>query len=457
MENFEKNQENLNGQETPAFDEMPVGEIPIEEPFQEDAIELTEPTGAEESFTDDFSGTPYNPVTVDEIEPEGDNKASSKGLKVFALIMCAVVLLSSACLGGYFVGKNKSSGFKPNVKVDLAAKPAKTDEMTAAQVYDKVGDSVVGIIVYNETGAASYASGVIYSEDGYVVTNDHIYSSIPAPKFKVYTQDGKEYNAKYVAGDVVSDLAVLKIDNGTFKAATFGNSDEIIYGENVVAIGCPSEPTEKASITKGIISAIDRRVQITSKYSARLIQTDSPINPGSSGGALVNMYGQVIGITSAKMNASEQEAVGYAIPTTTMKYIVEELIKEGKVISRAKLGISYYAVSSIEVELGKYKYVGLWVDEVSEDCDLYGKLQKGDTIIQINGVDIVDDAVVLNIIEQCRAGQTMTVTFVTPSGETQTLKAVLRANVSESSYQQNINSLPQNTTPNKDFNFPEGE
>ncbi|MBO5211728.1 MAG: serine protease [Clostridia bacterium] len=416
--------------------------------------EAIEEAVTEQLHTEEFA-TVYNPITVGEIVPEKSNKASL-GLKVFALIMAMVILTATACITGYYIGKSNGV-FKPKVNVNLASKPAKTDEMTAAQVYDKVSDSVVGIIVYNASGAASYASGVIYSQDGYVVTNDHIYSSVAAPKFKVYTQDGKEYDAVYVAGDVVSDLAVLKIKGNGFKAATFGNSDEIIYGENVVAIGCPSEPTEKASITRGIVSAVDRRVQTTSSYSARLIQTDSPINPGSSGGALVNMYGQVIGITSAKVVSSDQEAVGYAIPTTTMKYIVEELIKEGKVISRAKLGISYYAVTNIEVELRKYKYVGLLVDSVAEDSDLYGKLKKGDTIVQINGVNTDDDAVVLNIIEQSRAGDIITVTFVTESGESKTLKATLRANIGESSYQADINRLPQNPDGNKDFNFPEGE
>lgn len=428
------------------------------EAYQPEVTEVyAEPT-TEEAFeqpeTNQFEAV-YNPITVDRVVPENTNKAST-GLKVFAIIMAMVILASTTCLGGYYVGKN-SSIFKPKVNINLASKPAKTDEMTAAQVYNEVADSIVGIIAYNTSGAASGASGVIYSEDGYIVTNDHIYANIAAPKFKVYTQDGKEYDAVYVAGDVVSDLAVLKISAKGFKAANFGNSDEVVYGENVVAIGRPSEPTQKASITRGIISAVDRRVQTTSSYSARLIQTDSPINPGSSGGALVNMYGQVIGITSAKIIDESQEAVGYAIPTTTMKYIVEELIGKGKVISRAKLGISYYAVTNIEVELGKYKYAGLYVDSVSEDSDLYGKLKKGDTIVQINGVNTDDDSVVLNIIEQSRAGDKITVTYVTENGESKTLKATLRANVGESSYQAESNRLPQNPDTNKDFNFPEGE
>ncbi len=446
MDNFENNKEIFVQQPDEVIEEIPTTEVKTEEIPTEEAVEAQ---------AEEFSAV-YNPIIVDEIVPEKDDRASSRGLKVFAFIMAAVILVSTACVTGYFVGKSKGV-YKPKVNVNLAAKPADTNEMTAAQVYDAVGDSVVGIIVYNEKGSASYASGVIYSKDGYIVTNDHIYSSVAAPKFKIYTQDGKEYDAEYVAGDTVSDLAVLKMDGNGFKAATFGNSDQLIYGEGVVAIGCPNEPTDKASITRGIVSAVDRRVQTTSSYSARLIQTDSPINPGSSGGALVNMYGQVVGITSAKLVAEAHESVGYAIPTTTMKYIVEELIKEGRVVSRARLGITYFAVNSIAVELKQYKYVGLLVDSVAEDSDLYGKIKKGDTIVQINGLDTTDDAVVLNIIEQSRAGDKITVTVITESGESKTFKATLRANVGESSYQADINRLPQNPESNKDFNFPEGE
>ena len=434
----------------------------ITEEVTEEVIESTESVNDEavaqgEPLTASDGYMPaYNPVTVSEIKPEKEGKKSSLGLKIFAVITVFAIMLSAACLTGYFIGKEQVS-FGSDVNVNLASRPKDTDEMTAAEVYDEVSDSIVGIIAYNELGSASYASGVIYTEDGYIVTNDHIYSTIAAPKFKIYTQDGKEYDAEYVAGDTVSDLAVLKMEGKGFKAANFGNSDEVFYGETVVAIGRPNEPTDKSSITKGIISAVNRRVQTTSSYSARLIQTDSPINPGSSGGALVNMYGQIVGITSAKLVSSEQESIGYAIPTTTMKYIVDELIKNGKVLSRAKLGITYLAVDSIAVQMGKYKYQGLLVDSVSEDSDLYGKLQKGDTIIQINGIDITDDSMVLDIIEQSRAGDKITVTYITESGNTETLKAVLKANVSESSYQSNINSLPQTTTPNKEFNFPEGE
>lgn len=407
--------------------------------------------------------TPQNRINYSEVLPVKDYKPMSKGLKAFALIMAAVIMLTGASVAGYFLGRNSTgSGTRKNVTVNLAAKPADTDEMTATQVYEKVNSSVVGITVYNSAGDGSQASGVLYSEDGYIITNDHIYSEVGAPKFKIYTSDGKEYDAKYIAGDQISDLAVLKIDGSGFTPARFGNSDEIIYGENVVAVGRPSDATQASSITKGIISSTGRRVKTTSNYSAKLIQTDSAINPGSSGGALVNMYGQVIGITSSKLAGVSYDAVGYAIPTKTMKRICEELIKNGKVVSRAKLGITYTAINSVTAEINGYDCVGLYVASVSEDSDLYGKISEGDVITHINGIEVTSDDIVLDIIEESSAGDKISVTVFTKKGNEVTLDAVLKANVGESSYTTEINSSEgsdndSSSSSGGTFNFPFGE
>lgn len=446
-------------------------------------IEINEPTVNEEVFerrepTSDFSDSfddkydepfspVYNPVNYSPVHSIDDYKPMSKGLKVFALIMAIVIALTGTTYLGYYFGKNSTQfSLKNNIKVDLESKPSKTDELTPAQVYEKVDKSIVGIMIYNSSGKGGQASGIVFSEDGYIVTNDHIYSEIPAAKFKVYTHDGKEYDAKYVAGDVISDLAVLKIDAKGFTPATFGNSDELFYGENVVAIGRPSDATDKSSITKGIISAINRRVQTTSNYSARLIQTDSAINPGSSGGALVNMYGQVVGVTASKLASVEYDAVGYAIPTTVMKRIVDELISEGKVVTRAKLGVTYTAIDSVAVEVGKYKTKGLLLASVAEDSDLYGKVEEGDYITHINSIEVTSDDIVLDIIENSRAGDKITVTVKTKDGKNKTVDAVLKANVGESSYVISESSGNKNDKNDKNdknesgggtFDFPFGE
>ncbi len=418
-------------------------------PEEEDEQEVS-PNAEEKDFE-----PIYNPVNYTEVKPIEDYKPMSRGLKLFALILAAVILLTGTCLTGYLLGRNSVKISHPKVEVNLAAKPSDTDEMTEAEVYEEVNKSIVGIVAYNTSRKASQASGIVFSKEGYIVTNDHIYSDIAAAKFKIYTYDGKEYDAEYVAGDTVSDLAVLKVKGASLTPAKFGNSDDLFYGEHVVAIGRPNDATDASSITRGIVSAVNRRVQTTSNYSSRLIQTDSAINPGSSGGALVNMFGQVIGVTSSKLASVEYDAVGYAIPTTTMKRIVDELISNGKVVSRAKLGITYATIDSITAEMNGYDYKGILIDSVSEDSGLYGKAEKGDIITHINGIEITNDNIVLDIIENSRAGDKITVTIATNSGTVKTVEAKLSANIGESSYK----AIEEKPEINKDgaFNFPEGE
>ncbi len=394
----------------------------------------------------------YIPVVFSEVGTE-DKKSATKGLKVFCLILAGIIILTATGLTGYFSGKNAfslSGDSKPS-KVELHKTPENKNELTASAVYEKVNPSVVGITVYNTAGKGSMASGIIYSKDGYIITNDHIYSEVASPKFKIHTADGKEYDAKYVAGDTVSDLAVLKIENCELTPAVFGDSDELYAGQEVVAIGRPTDAAEASSITRGIISATSRRVSNTSNYPARLIQTDSSINPGSSGGALVNMHGQVVGVTNAKLASVNIEGVGYAIPTTVMQRIVSELISKGKVVSRAKLGVTYLAVDGVTAELSGLKHTGLLIETVSNDSDLYGKINKGDIITHINGTKIASDDMVLDIIEKCKAGDEITVSAITTKGASLTLNVVLKANVGESSY------TTKATVPEGEGSEPSGE
>lgn len=406
--------------------------------------------------------TTPNVINYTPVRPTDDYKPVSRGLKYFAAVLAAVIIFTGASAGGYFLGRSsvRSTG-DGNAKIELAAKPANTDEKTAAEVYEDVKESVVGIVVYNTAGQGSQASGVFYSSDGYIVTNDHIYAEVPSAKFKIYTSDNKEYDAEYVAGDQVSDLAVLKINGSGFKAAQFGDSAQLNFGESVVAIGRPSDATDASSITKGIISSVGRRVRTTSNYSAKLIQTDSAINPGSSGGALVNMYSQVVGITSSKLAGTEYDAVGYAIPTKTVKRIVSELISKGKVVSRAKLGITYTAINSVTAEINGYSTVGLYVASVAEDSDLHGKVNEGDIITQINNIEVTSDDIVLDIIEECSAGDKISVKVVTKAGAEKSFDAVLKANTSESSYSTKAPSSNSESGNSSDsggtFNFPFGE
>lgn len=483
MEDFNENNEVISGEETvvPETEETPVNESPeIQQDvaFDETAensdtpesagLNDTKPDYSYGGVTPDYAAAHFNKINYTDQKPISDYSHFGKGLKIFCAALAVVILLVGVCAGGYFLGRgsNKANFYRNDVKLNLSAKPKSGEGMTAAEVYNELNESIVGIRVYNSNGAFD-ASGVIYTEDGYVITNDHIYSSVAAPKFKIYTFDGKEYAAEYVAGDTVSDLAVLKIkDSSGFKVPEFGDSNELVCGENVFAVGRPNDASDETSITAGIISLTSRRVKSKTNYASRLIQTDSAINPGSSGGALVNMYGQVIGITSSKLSGENYDRIGFAIPTVTVKRVVDQLISSGKVTDRAKLGITYTEINSIVKELENRATTGLLVASVSSDSDLYGKVSKDDIITHINGIEITNDDMVLDIIESSKAGDTIKVTVLSPSGEETEISAKLGANIGESSFSldeskadnsSGSDKLPDEQPGGGTFDFPFGD
>lgn len=412
---------------------------------------------------------PYDPVRSQpeiEISPVEEKKSEpvpKKGLWIFCAILVGVLLLCAVAAGGYFAGRSgsgaESSG--THAQVDLASKPEGTitdeENQNATYVFEAVMPSVVGIEVYSEqdTDSRAQASGVIYTEDGYIVTNDHIYADIPDPKFLILMADGSEYDATYVAGDSRSDLAVLKVEASGLPAATFGNSDELQVGEAVMAIGNPGGQTLAFSATQGVVSAVDRRIANASSYSMKFIQTDTAINPGNSGGALVNMYGQVVGITSWKYVGESYERIGFAIPTTTMKTVVDSLIENKYVAGRAKLGITYQAIDAVTAKLNSLPR-GLQVVSVNDDSDLKGKVSVGDVLTHINDTAITDGSEVLEVLENAAPGDTVTFRVYTSGKQEITVTAVLLEDRGTSSYtlQPAEEELPGN---NSTFDFPFGD
>ena len=476
----------LNNEQPNNNEENILGSTPDEQPqntaYEEEAIEetgeiennpdLSEPQTFEKP-NDDFAKENVNPtwekVKYSDVSPMSDYQPASKGLKVFAFILAIVILISGGCATGYFMGKNSSSVSKSGqtVKVDLSAKPKNKDQYTAAEVYDKVAKSVVGIRAYNSQGAAMDGSGVFYSDKGYIVTNDHLYANIGAPKFIVHTYDGKEYTASYVAGDTVSDIAILKLNKKIkVSLADFGNNKEMAIGENVVTIGKPNDAVNGCEIKTAVISLNKRRVTGSTSYSQNLIQIDKTVASDVSGGALVNMYGQVIGITTTSFGVQTDEGAGFAIPSTTVKRVAEQLIKNGKVTDRAKLGITYTELGTALADVNKSDNIGLYVASVSEDSDAYGKLKEGDIITKINGTQITNDDIVLDIIEQSKAGDVVSLTVLNSKGKTINCDVKLKANIGESSYSSKESIPSGNSSGNSSqgsgsdggtFNFPYGE
>ena len=384
------------------------------------------------------------------------SKENKKGIRIFALLVAFAFLLTAVATFGYYAGRNSvfSSG---SSSLNLESKPQNSEQLSAEKVYEMLNKSVVGIAVYDSEGIKGHASGVIYSEDGYIITNDHIYENVPNAKFVIYTHDSNIYDARFVAGDTRSDLAVLKIDSSGFYPATFGNSNELKFGEEVVAIGRPNDATASSSITGGYISFLNRRVSNSTSYASKLIQTDCAINPGSSGGALVNMYGQIIGITSSKLVGDEYEGVGYAIPTTTVKYVIEELINNGAVTTRAKLGVSYTEIDEVTAKINSKNITGLLIAEVTQESSLYGKIEVGDVITEVNDKKILKGETVLDIIEAAKPGDKIKLkVFQSKNNTYKTVEAELVRAESASSYK----TSSANNEPNKNnggtFDFPYG-
>ncbi len=404
---------------------------------------------AEQPIQPSYPPTVEPTVRFDAVAKPSDN-SSSTGIKVFFIILSITVALIIAISAGYILGgKGTTPELHFNASTPLSDKTDASYQSDITTVFNNVDPSVVSITVYTDKGIQGYASGVVYTEDGYIVTNDHIYSEIASARFMITLNDGKEYDGEFVAGDTRSDLAVLKINANGLKKATFGNSDQIAIGETVIAIGYPSGVAGGSILTSGTISSSSIRFSSTSSYSVKMIQTDTAINPGNSGGALVNMYSQVIGIPSVKMAGTQYDNVGYAIPSSTVVKVADSLIKYGYVEGRGKLGISYVAIDSVTAKVSDLP-TGLQVQEINIDSELSGKgIKQGDIITYINDVEITDSNIALDIIEDTAPGVTMSFTVYHPSsGSIETVYAALVADQGNSSY---TNQVAEEAVPDDPF------
>jgi len=277
-------------------------------------------------------------------------------------------------------------------------------------------------------------TGIVMSDDGYIITNAHViyddseYKCGEAVEVSVVFSDETEHDAKVIAYDTETDLAVLKVNETGLTPAEFGNSEDLRVGELVIAVGNPLGFDLFGSVTSGIVSAKNRKIDINEK-SMTLIQTDAAINNGNSGGPLLNSSGQVIGINSAKMSSSygsaTVEGLGFAIPINEAKIIIDDLINYKYVKGRPQIGISTVDVTE---SVSRYYDIplGVYVQNVQEGsaAELAG-IQKGDVIIDVDG-ETVTNAKELNDIKNThKAGETIKIT-VTRAGEDITVDLILQ-------------------------------
>ncbi|MCR4437065.1 MAG: trypsin-like peptidase domain-containing protein [Clostridiales bacterium] len=363
-----------------------------------------------------------------------ENYKKPSDAKRKGIMQMVLVALISSILGGFIVGSffvfgasglqtsvtgfldkmipgnstNNSSASTAQSQPGLYKKVeiVQNSDSAVTAIAEKVGPSVVGIKVTvniqdfffgQSQQLQPEGSGIIISSDGYILTNNHVISDaidsrtkkmLQDAKIEVYlpNQQDKPYKARYVASDIKTDLAVLKIEATGLQPIEFGNSDDLKVGELAVAIGNPGGMELAGSVTVGVISGINRSIQTEDGVMLKLIQTDAAINPGNSGGALVNSKGQLIGVNRLKIAATGYEGLGFAIPSNLAKRVSDDLVKNNYVTGRPLLGIATDPRYTEDVAKRNNMPPGVYVAEVSlmSGAQKAG-IQVGDVITKIDG------------------------------------------------------------------------
>lgn len=343
----------------------------------------------------------------------------SRRTRIIALILCALLLLGGMIYAAltadwsgeqtnddgmpksymtyfedYYSAASKTpSSIKLEKVADRGSLTLQTGSSGAAklsynEIFQKCSPSVVGIKSFDGKSSDSYSwgSGIVVSSDGYILTNTHVIDEGERATVQLY--DGSTCAAKLVAADSQSDVAILKIEKTGLTPAVFASSKNIRTGDAVCAIGNPLSPDYSLTMTSGIISATSREISYNGAVM-KLLQTDTSINEGNSGGPLFNDSGQVIGITNMKIvsSFSNIEGIGFAIPSDTLQSIVAALMNDGAVYGRSTIGVT---VGPISEDIADYYDipVGLYVSEVLDNSDAQKQgIKKGDIITKVNGKD----------------------------------------------------------------------
>lgn len=342
-----------------------------------------------------------------------------------------------------------------------------TGEMSSVEIYKNIRESAVGILVYNNSSKSLYTegSGVIMGEDSskeytYIITCAHVIRD-ENTSISVQLYDGSDYKAEIVGYDTRTDIGVIRIKTTGLKAANFGDSVALEVGQKIYAIGNPGGTDFAGSFTSGMVSAIDRPVNSSQTgYTMLCIQHDAAINPGNSGGALLNSYGQVIGINSMKIVSANYEGMGFAVPSTLVKEIYDQLIANGYVPNRPKLGISYspassYQTYSMVVQIKGLPSGSIIIREINSDSSLVDTNVKiGDMIVAVNGAPLTSSDVLATAIEESKIGDKIKLSIVRVNEDYSLDEFDVNATLVED---KGDNTPTENSTePETDFFFPFG-
>ena len=306
-----------------------------------------------------------------------------------------------------------------NIKLEDLPKDKSDDKYTTQSAYAAVSDSVVTVVCFKdkitdeETDVIAQGSGVIISSDGYLITNAHVIGNSRAYAVNIVMNNGDKYQAKIVGFDTWTDLAVLKIDAKDLKAVTFGDSEKIAIGDDVIAVGSPGGQKFQNTLTKGVISAVDRELSVNK--NVRYIQSDAAISPGSSGGPLCNIYGQVIGITTAKAVAENFESMSFSIPSATVERIVGDLIHYGYVKGRTRIGFSGKEISADDMSAYNAPS-GVLVSKIDSEGSLAGTdIKEGDIITELDGQKVTSFQDIYDVLDDHKPDDKITIKAKRPS------------------------------------------
>lgn len=384
--------------------------------------------------------------------------------RVGIAIALAVTMVFSCGLGfggGYFANKvNTSTSGSLNITKTSNSGTTTTASSTSkanstSEIVKKTADSVVEISTesvvtgsfaqqYVQQGAGS---GVIISQDGYILTNNHVING--ANSVKVRLRDGTEYDATIIGSDSDNDIALLKVSATGLSPATFGDSNSLAVGDYVVAIGNPLGELG-GTVTDGIISALARKVTIEDTQMT-LLQTNAQVNPGNSGGGLFNANGELVGIVNAKQSATEVEGIAFAIPINNVLDILSDLKEYGYVTGKVDLGIDFTDITSDETAFYYgVNQTGCYVLSVDSGSNAEkAGVTRGDLVTKVNDTDVSSSSDITTALEKAEVGDTVTFT-VSRRGTSKTISFVLEEYIPAVSNSQITNGSQKSTTPTSD-------
>ena len=351
------------------------------------------------------------------------------GVALLAILLIFNTVASSFLLVEHFAGKHtivqNVPQIEPSASDNIETSATSGNELTVAEVNNKVSPSVVLITGTSMTGGGQ-GTGVIISDDGYIVTNAHVVSGFSELTVTLNDEAKSEYPATVIGEDTVTDIAVIRIHAKGLTPAEIGTSSTLQVGQDVVVIGNPLGEEFSGSVTTGIISALDRQVEFENGQVYNYIQTDAAINTGNSGGPLMNMQGQVIGINAAKIDTSVAEGMGFAIPIDDVVPVANDLIEFGYVKNRPYIGV---AGEGLDEQFASFYSlpVGVHITAISENSPAAESgLQVDDIITHINGVEVSTVGQLNAEKNKCKPGDTVELTVYRYStGDTFTVKLEL--------------------------------